>query len=238
MREAAMNASSRNRIEVMHGVNLDQLGGRDPLHYGSFTLSELETQIGRYANDLGSAHRLLPDQPRGRVRRAAAPPARALRRADPQLRRLDPLQLGDPRRARGLRAAGGRGPPLRRPRPRGVAPRLGLRWPGPGADLGQEAGGIPRGARAPEGGAGRMSAVRSERLAAAISERGLDALIVGDLVRPGDSGPDAISNIRWLTGFTGTSGLAVIGPEQRSLPDRLPLHRSRRKGGRSGPSSV
>ena len=48
-----MSASSRNRIEVMHGVNLDQLGGRDPEHYGSLTLSELEGQIGRYANDLG-----------------------------------------------------------------------------------------------------------------------------------------------------------------------------------------
>jgi 3-dehydroquinate dehydratase len=25
---------TRNRIEVMHGVNLDQLGRRDPEHYG------------------------------------------------------------------------------------------------------------------------------------------------------------------------------------------------------------
>ena len=28
----------RNRVEVMHGVNLDQLGRRDPAHYGTLTL--------------------------------------------------------------------------------------------------------------------------------------------------------------------------------------------------------
>ncbi len=35
----------RNRVEVMHGVNLDQLGRRDPSHYGSLTLEELEREI-------------------------------------------------------------------------------------------------------------------------------------------------------------------------------------------------
>jgi 3-dehydroquinate dehydratase-2 len=34
-----------NRIEVMHGVNLDQLGRRDPAHYGALTLIELERRI-------------------------------------------------------------------------------------------------------------------------------------------------------------------------------------------------
>jgi 3-dehydroquinate dehydratase-2 len=33
------------RVEVMHGVNLDQLGRRDPLLYGSLTLVELEHMI-------------------------------------------------------------------------------------------------------------------------------------------------------------------------------------------------
>jgi 3-dehydroquinate dehydratase-2 len=41
------------RIEVMHGVNLDQLGRRDPGHYGAHTLSELEAQIQRFARDVG-----------------------------------------------------------------------------------------------------------------------------------------------------------------------------------------
>jgi 3-dehydroquinate dehydratase-2 len=43
----------RNRIEVMHGVNLDQLGRRDPEHYGGTTLEELEARIGRAASELG-----------------------------------------------------------------------------------------------------------------------------------------------------------------------------------------
>jgi 3-dehydroquinate dehydratase-2 len=46
-------ATLNNRIEVMHGVNLDQLGRRDPLHYGSLTLVELEHQIDRSATELG-----------------------------------------------------------------------------------------------------------------------------------------------------------------------------------------
>jgi len=56
---------------------------------------------------------------------------------------------------------------------------------------------------------------RAERLAALLVEPGLDQLLVGDLVRPGDSAPDAISNLRWLTGFSGTSGLAIVGAEDR-----------------------
>jgi 3-dehydroquinate dehydratase II len=42
-----------NRIEVMHGVNLDQLGRRDPLLYGTLTLPELERQIEHDARELG-----------------------------------------------------------------------------------------------------------------------------------------------------------------------------------------
>jgi 3-dehydroquinate dehydratase II len=41
------------RIEVMHGVNLDQLGRRDPLLYGTLTLAELERQIEGDARELG-----------------------------------------------------------------------------------------------------------------------------------------------------------------------------------------
>ena len=43
----------RNRVEIMHGVNLDQLGRRDPDHYGSLTLIELELAIAKMAADLG-----------------------------------------------------------------------------------------------------------------------------------------------------------------------------------------
>ena len=43
----------RNRVEVMHGVNLDALGRRDPEHYGTITLPELERRIKRFARELG-----------------------------------------------------------------------------------------------------------------------------------------------------------------------------------------
>ena len=42
----------RNRVEVMHGVNLDVLGRRDPEHYGTLPLPELERMIKRYAHGL------------------------------------------------------------------------------------------------------------------------------------------------------------------------------------------
>jgi 3-dehydroquinate dehydratase-2 len=42
----------RNRVEVMHGVNLDQLGRRDPSHYGALTLDELERRVAEFAREL------------------------------------------------------------------------------------------------------------------------------------------------------------------------------------------
>jgi 3-dehydroquinate dehydratase II len=44
---------ARNRIEVMHGVNLDQLGRRDPAVYGALTLTELERRVEQRAEALG-----------------------------------------------------------------------------------------------------------------------------------------------------------------------------------------
>jgi Xaa-Pro aminopeptidase len=48
---------------------------------------------------------------------------------------------------------------------------------------------------------------RARRVAGAVAARGLDALLVTHLV-----------NLRWLTGFTGSSGLALVGPaDQRAF---------------------
>jgi len=44
--------TTRNRVEVLHGVNLDMLGSRDKDVYGDFTLPELEVRIKRFARDL------------------------------------------------------------------------------------------------------------------------------------------------------------------------------------------
>ena len=43
----------RNRIAVMHGVNLDQLGRRDRRQYGQLTLAELERHISEMGAGLG-----------------------------------------------------------------------------------------------------------------------------------------------------------------------------------------
>jgi 3-dehydroquinate dehydratase-2 len=43
----------KNRVAVMHGVNLDTLGRRDPEQYGTFTLAELEMRVRHFALDLG-----------------------------------------------------------------------------------------------------------------------------------------------------------------------------------------
>jgi 3-dehydroquinate dehydratase-2 len=42
----------RNRIEIMHGVNLDALGRRPATHYGDLTLDRLQMRIGDYAKEL------------------------------------------------------------------------------------------------------------------------------------------------------------------------------------------
>ena len=45
--------ASHNRVEVLHGVNLDMLSHRDPEHYGDLSLNELEVQVKRWARELG-----------------------------------------------------------------------------------------------------------------------------------------------------------------------------------------
>lgn len=47
-----MVARTRNRVEVLHGVNFDMLGSRDRLIYGDFTLTELEVKIKRFAREM------------------------------------------------------------------------------------------------------------------------------------------------------------------------------------------
>ncbi|HWC25755.1 MAG TPA: type II 3-dehydroquinate dehydratase [Solirubrobacteraceae bacterium] len=46
-------STARNRVHVMHGVNLDQIGRRDPAHYGGITLLQLQQAIDGYAAELG-----------------------------------------------------------------------------------------------------------------------------------------------------------------------------------------
>jgi 3-dehydroquinate dehydratase-2 len=43
----------RNRVAVMHGVNLDMLDRRPAEHYGGLTFARLEFKIGHFARGLG-----------------------------------------------------------------------------------------------------------------------------------------------------------------------------------------
>ena len=43
----------KNRVTVLHGVNLDMLGKRDPEHYPRISLTELEVRVKRYASEIG-----------------------------------------------------------------------------------------------------------------------------------------------------------------------------------------
>jgi 3-dehydroquinate dehydratase-2 len=42
----------RNRVEVMHGVNLGELGRRDPDVYGGLSYTQLEQRIAAFAREL------------------------------------------------------------------------------------------------------------------------------------------------------------------------------------------
>jgi 3-dehydroquinate dehydratase-2 len=46
-------ADASYRIEVLHGVNLNMLGHRDPAIYGTMTLPELQVRIEEFAAELG-----------------------------------------------------------------------------------------------------------------------------------------------------------------------------------------
>jgi 3-dehydroquinate dehydratase-2 len=47
-----LTPEARNRVEVLHGVNLDMLGRRDRDIYGDFALPELEARIEGFAREL------------------------------------------------------------------------------------------------------------------------------------------------------------------------------------------
>lgn len=50
---SSQNRMSHNRVQIMHGVNLNQLGRRDPQHYGAITYRQLEQAIDGFARELG-----------------------------------------------------------------------------------------------------------------------------------------------------------------------------------------
>jgi 3-dehydroquinate dehydratase II len=68
----------RNRVEVLHGVNLDMLGRRDAAHYGTITLAELERRVTEYGRELElDVHCFQTNSEADFVKRLHALPARA-----------------------------------------------------------------------------------------------------------------------------------------------------------------
>ena len=211
-----MSQTTRNRVEVLHGVNLDMLGSaaqralREPHHR--------RAPAGRSSATPASSTRgaLLPDQQRGRVRRVPAPPRRARRRPDPQPRRVDPLQLRDPRRARDRGAAGRRGPPLRCQEARGVAPPLRARRARCSAQIsGKGPEGYRRRWSSCEG-ARDLSGERAERLAALVAERGLDQLSSATSCAPATPGPTR-SPTSAGSRASPAPAARLVGPEARDF---------------------
>src|SRR5689334_7753561 len=149
---------------------------------------------------------LLADEQRGGVRHDDPRGGDGHRRPDREPGRLDALQLRDPRRARDLPPAGGRGAPLRRRVARGVAPEVRHRRRRLAPDPRGGPGRVPHGARAPGGGDPMSYDHRLAAARAAMDEAGVGAMVVSGLV-----------NIRYLTGFTGSNALVVIGPESATL---------------------
>lgn len=43
----------RNRVAILHGINLDALDRRPAVHYGGLTFSQLEQRIAAFARELG-----------------------------------------------------------------------------------------------------------------------------------------------------------------------------------------
>ena len=147
-RSGRVAAAMRNRVAVMHGVNLDALDRRPAEHYGGLTFARLEQRIEQFARALGLDARFFQSNLEGEfVEELHRAPDYADGLAA-QPGRLDALRVGDPRRARALRAARRRGPPLRRQAPRGVPRRLRARGRVRGDGQRRGRGGLPHGARA------------------------------------------------------------------------------------------
>ncbi len=131
------------RIEVLHGVNLDVLGRRDPEHYGGITLTELEVEVQQFARDLGLDVAFSQTNHEGEYCELLH---RAGENADGLLLNpgawthysyaiRDALEVAAP--------AGGGGAPVGDRRARGVASPLGDPRPLPRERSGQGGGGVP-----------------------------------------------------------------------------------------------
>ena len=213
-------SSAHNRVAVMHGVNLDTLGRRDPEIYGTETLSELEYRIHEFARELGLEASFFQTNHEGEFCEYLH---RVPETADAVLVNAGAWTHYSWAIRDALEVAGKPAVEVHisdvenRDDWRSVSVFDGLvaaKISGKGLEGYREGLEVlARGAR------GLIAAPdsRADRVAEAVADAGLDMAIVGDLVRPGDSIRDSMADVAWLTGFGGTSGTVVIGPEVRTF---------------------
>ena len=108
------------KVLVLHGVNLDMFGKRDPAQYGTITLAEIDAQLQSLAAELERTSRPSRRMPKERCASASTERTRTAPRPSWSMPALDALQLRDPRRARAPVGPDRRGSHVQRSRARGV----------------------------------------------------------------------------------------------------------------------
>ena len=198
--------SVANRVAVLHGVNFDVLERRDPAIYGGLSLSQLEAQISTWAHELQLEPIFFQTNAEGEfceyLHRSADLADAAIVNAGAwthysraiadalELTRLPAVEVH-----------------LSDVEARDDWRRLSVF---DGLVLAKISGKGPDGYRealerlAGELGVGVLMRGRGDRLEALLAERELDRMLVTDL-----------TNVRYLTGFTGTNGACVCGPGLR-----------------------
>ena len=194
------------RVALLHGPNLNMLGRRPSEHYGSLTLRELEDLVRGWGAERGMEVACFQTNHEGAFLEHVHGLAGAVDGAvvNPgawthyQWSIRDALELLG-RAVRGGASVRRRGPRAA-PAPVGGPRHRGRRGLGPGPRR------LPRGPRQAAGGDRVKEDGRQDAVLEALAERGLGALIVTDL-----------ANVRYLTGYVGSNGVAVLGPRGRSL---------------------
>ena len=188
----------RNRVAVLHGVNFDALDRRPAEHYGGLTFTKLEQRIDGFARELGLIARFFQSNHEGEYVEEIH---KASDYADGLL--LNPgawthyaWSLRDAVEIAGLPVVEVHLSDVDNREPWRRAVGAGGRPPGQGQRARRRR--LPRRA----GGAQGRAVSRADRVADALAA--VDLLLVTDLV-----------NLRYLTGFTGSNGMAVVGRDVR-----------------------